>query len=180
MEAQGIGFMLIGGQAVLLHGIPRLTEDIDVTLAAGPESLPRVLAVCDRLGLEPLPADVEAFVQDTFVLPVADPRTLIRIDIIFSTTPYEGQAVERAVRVAMESVEVPFATAEDLILHKLFAGRPRDMEDVEGVVRRQAAGLDWAYLKSWATRFGEVPGREGMLGLVEALEETSDRERAEP
>lgn len=36
LDGEEIGFMLIGGQAVLLHGRPRLTEDIDVTLAAGP------------------------------------------------------------------------------------------------------------------------------------------------
>ncbi|MGH9222268.1 MAG: nucleotidyl transferase AbiEii/AbiGii toxin family protein, partial [Acidimicrobiales bacterium] len=32
LEAKDLPFMLIGGQAVLLHGQPRLTEDIDVTL----------------------------------------------------------------------------------------------------------------------------------------------------
>ncbi len=45
--------MLIGGQAVLLHGRPRLTEDIDITVGADPgrldevlgrENLPRLLA----------------------------------------------------------------------------------------------------------------------------------------
>lgn len=59
LQDEGIGFMLIGGQAVLLHGRPRLTEDVDVTLAAGPEALPRVLDVCRRLGLEPLPEHVD-------------------------------------------------------------------------------------------------------------------------
>ncbi len=38
--------MLIGGQAVLLHGRPRLTEDIDVTLGLPPDQLPRVREAC--------------------------------------------------------------------------------------------------------------------------------------
>lgn len=163
--------MLIGGQAVLLHGTPRLTEDIDLTLAEGPEALPRVLDVCGSLGLEPLPDDVEAFVRDTFVLPAAEPDSRIRIDFIFSTTPYERQAIERAERVMLEGVEVPFATAEDLIIHKLFAGRARDLEDAVAVVRRQSDRLDWEYLERWTTTFAEVPGREAMPDQLSALRE---------
>ena len=41
LETRGIPFMLIGGQAVLLHGQPRFTEDIDATLGVGPDRLPR-------------------------------------------------------------------------------------------------------------------------------------------
>lgn len=83
--------MLIGGQAVLLHGRPRFTEDVDVTLAAGPAALPL-----------------------------------------------------------------------DLLIHKLLAGRPRDIEDAEGVVKRRGAQLDWTYLERWAEEFALVAGREGM------------------
>ncbi len=62
--------MLIGGQAVLLHGRPRLTEDITITLGVDPGRLPVVLEPCTALGLELLPDRVEEFVRDTFVLPV--------------------------------------------------------------------------------------------------------------
>lgn len=158
VEARGLEFMLIGGQAVLLHGRPRLTEDIDLTLAAGPEALSRVLGACEALRLEPLPEDLEAFVRETYVLPAAEPETGIRVDFIFSTTPYERQAIERAVRVELGGIEVPFATAEDLILHKLFAGRPRDLEDAATVVRLQAEKMDWNYLERWAEEFTALPG----------------------
>jgi len=131
-------------QAVLLHGRPRLTDDIDVTLGVDPTALPVVLAACHALGLEPLPEDVATFVRDSFVLPARDPRTGIRLDFIFSTTAYERQAIARAERVELLGTPVPFATAEDLIVHKLFAGRPRDVEDAAGVVRRKGPTLDWA------------------------------------
>ncbi len=36
LSHRDIPFMLIGGQAVLLHGGPRLTQDIDITLGVGP------------------------------------------------------------------------------------------------------------------------------------------------
>ena len=69
LESRGIAFMLIGGQAVLLHGRPRFTEDIDATLGVGPDRLVTVLEACSAAGLDALPADIPAFVRETFVLP---------------------------------------------------------------------------------------------------------------
>lgn len=161
--------MLIGGQAVLLHGEPRLTQDVDVTLGLGPGSLGTVLDVCADADLAPLPMDVDSFVERTFVLPAADASTGIRVDFIFSTTPYEAQAIDRAVSVAVGGGKVPFATAEDLIIHKIFAGRPRDLEDAAGVIRRKGAHLDWEYVHDWVGRFAEVPGLEGLPSVLERL-----------
>jgi hypothetical protein len=169
LEAKRIPFMLIGGQAVLLHGEPRLTQDVDVTMGVGPDRVGDLLDVCEALGLQPLPEDPVAFARETFVLPAADPETGLRLDLIFSTTPYEAQAIDRAVLVDVGSRKVPFATAEDLILHKLFAGRPRDLEDAAGVVRRKGLELDWHYLERWAREFAVIPGREDLPAQLAAL-----------
>lgn len=169
LESRDLPFMVIGGQAVLVHGQPRLTQDIDVTLGVDPDRLGTVIEIGEELELKPLPREVEPFVRETFVLPVFHEATRIRVDFVFSTTAYERQAIERAVRVALGGTQVPFATAEDLILHKLFAGRPRDREDALGVVRRQAEKLDWSYLDRWAREFATVPGREGMVEEIHRL-----------
>lgn len=163
--------MLIGGQAVLVHGEPRLTQDIDVTLGAPPDRMDDLQQVLQATGLQPLPDDPVAFARETFVLPTAEPETGVRVDFIFSTTHYETQAIGHAVPVEIGGEMVPFATAEDLIIHKLFAGRPRDLEDAAGVVRRKGDELDWEYLRSWARDFASVPGREGMPEQVEHLAE---------
>lgn len=162
-------FMLIGGQAVLVHGHARLTEDIDVTLGAGPERVPELLDACRQIGLTPLPADPPAFAAETFVLPARDPGTGMRVDFIFSETAYERQAIARAQPITVAGAAVPVATAEDLILHKLFAARPRDLEDAAGVVRRLGDTLDWGYLERWAAEFAAIPGREGMPASVQEL-----------
>lgn len=111
--------------------------------------------------------------RETFVLPTVQESTGIRVDLIFSTTPYEAQAIEHAVQVRIGGATVPFASAEDLILHKLFAGRPRDVEDVRGVLRRKGANLDWSYVEKWAREFAEVPGREDLPGIVVRLRRES-------
>ena len=119
------------------------------------------------------PPDFSGFiariVHDTFVLPARHRETAIRVDFIFSTTTYERQAMNRAVQVMLEGTPVPFASAEDLIIHKLFAGRPRDVEDALGVARRQQEKLDWRYLEKWARDFASIPGREELPARVARL-----------
>lgn len=43
---------------------------------------------------------------------------------------------------------------EDLVLHKLKAGRAQDFIDVLSVLQRQATSLDYAYITDWAKRLG--------------------------
>jgi hypothetical protein len=165
-------FMLIGGQAVLVHGAIRITEDIDATLAADPGQLASVLEACAALALVPTPTDVQAFVAETFVLPARHPATGIRVDFIFSSTAYERQAIARASTMDLAGTPVPFAAAEDLIIHKLFAARPRDLEDVRGIVLRKGTQLDWGYMEAWALDFAAVPGRERMPEMLAEFRRT--------
>jgi predicted nucleotidyltransferase len=169
LRTRGISFMVIGGHAVLLHGQARLTEDIDITLDVGPDAFAQLRDVCAELSLVPLPEDAEGFVRETFVLPARDAASGVRVDFIFSTLPYEHQAIGRAESVEIHGVPVRFATAEDLIIHKLFAGRPRDREDAAGVVRRKGSHLDWVYLQTWVDEFACLPGREGLSADLAAL-----------
>ncbi len=169
LDRKGIPFMLIGGQAVLLHGDPRLTQDIDLTLGVGPARWPEIAGACDEIGLDPLPDPIGPFVTSTFVLPSMDRATGVRVDLIFSTTPYEAQAIDRAVRVEVGGTAVPFVTAEDLIIHKLFAGRPRDVDDAQSVVRRKGPDLDWDYMAKWTEAFSGVEGRHALPEQLERL-----------
>ena len=125
--------------------------------------------MCDVLGLAPLPEDIEGFVRQTFVLPARHRETGLRVDFVFSSTPYERQAIARAVRITLAGAIIPFATAEDLIIHKLFAGRAIDWEDALGVARRKAVELDWSYIERWAQEFATVPGREHLAQRVADL-----------
>jgi hypothetical protein len=159
LDLSGIPYMVIGGQAVLVHGEPRLTRDIDISLGVDSSHLARVQEAMARIGLTPLRLDVEAFVRDTNVLPVVEPASGIRVDLIFSFTPYESGAIRRAVGVVFGEATVRFASVEDLLIHKLVAGRPRDLEDAAGVLARNPP-LDESYLLHWLTSFRDVVHRD--------------------
>jgi hypothetical protein len=167
----GIPYMLVGGLAVAFHGIPRFTEDIDVTLGLDAEDIDKVLTLCERIGLSALPEDSGEFVRSTNVLPAQDLASGVRVDFLFSSLPYERSAIGRSSGISVQGTEVRVATPEDLILYKLFAGRPRDVEDARGIVTVRGETLDWEYLRKWAVEFSVVPGREGLPGAIEELEQ---------
>ncbi|MGD2153343.1 MAG: hypothetical protein PVG79_08735 [Gemmatimonadales bacterium] len=75
LQARQLPFMLIGGQAVLLHGSPRLTEDIDITLGVDPGRLPELLDVCAALQLEPLPEETDLIIHKLFAARAGTSRT---------------------------------------------------------------------------------------------------------
>lgn len=151
LDEARLPYMIIGGQAVLLHGEPRLTRDIDITLGVDIDRQPDVTAAAAKLGLTLL-VTPESFTKQTMVLPCSDPATGIRVDFIFSFTPYERQAIERAVLVTIGHAQVRFATAEDLIVHKMLAGRPRDHEDVIGILLKNPT-IDSSYIRHWLAQF---------------------------
>jgi len=136
--------MIIGGIAVLVWGEPRTTQDIDVTVSVPEDGLADFVDLL-RSRLTVLPANPVDFFQGTHVLPVTTP-TGVSIDIIRAGLPYEEQAIRRAVLRDLGPVRIRVCTAEDLIVHKLASTRPRDREDVVGIVARQRLLLDRSYL----------------------------------
>ena len=163
--------MIIGGQAVLLYGEPRLTRDIDITLGVNIDGLDRLLSAIRKLPLKPLPADIGAFVNETMVLPTIDEHTGIRVDFIFSYTPFETNAIQRAKTVTVLGQKLAFASPEDLIIHKIFAGRPRDLEDVRIILIKQP-DIDRLYIRKWLKEFDEVSDTKEFLKNFEEIIKT--------
>ncbi len=152
LDQNKIPYMVIGGQAVLVYGEPRFTKDIDITLGAGIERLEDVLKIVESIHWKVLTLTPADFVQKTMVLPCQDPASGVRLDLVFSFSPYERQAMDRVRRINFLGREVRFASPEDLIIHKVVAGRPRDLEDVR-VVQLKNPGIDRAYIEKWLREF---------------------------
>ncbi|MFH1772084.1 MAG: nucleotidyl transferase AbiEii/AbiGii toxin family protein [Candidatus Omnitrophota bacterium] len=160
LDKERISYMIIGGQAVLLYGTPRLTRDIDITLGIDTDEFEAVKAVCKRANLLLLPEDPENFAKDTKVLPAQDVKLIIRVDFIFSFTPYEKQAIKRTKKVMIAGYPVRFASCEDVIIHKMIAARAIDHEDVRNVLLKNKNTLNIEYINNWLAKFNTLSGLE--------------------
>lgn len=152
LKEQSIPYMIIGGQAVLLYGEPRLTKDIDITLGIDVGQAQKILNTMDKIHLKPLPEKILEFINKTFVLPTEETTEKIRIDFIFSTTDYEKAAIKRSVRIKIRDQYVNFAAIEDLIIHKIFSGRPKDIEDIKAVLLKNS-DVNKKYITNWLKKF---------------------------
>ncbi len=130
-------YMIIGGQAVLIYAEPRLTRDIDIALGISIEEYSQLDIVCKRCGFKKLINHGSTFVRETNVLPVVDVKSNTRIDFIFSDTSYERAAIQKANTILIDGTKVKVAQPEDVIIHKMIAGRPRDLEDVSSILIKQ-------------------------------------------
>jgi predicted nucleotidyltransferase len=173
LRNNSIPYMVIGGQAVLIYGEPRLTRDIDITLGMGTEGLAKLLQSIGRLNLRVLVQHEDEFVTRTMVLPTLEEESGIRVDFIFSFSHYERQALQRAVQVKLGRTTVQFASLEDVIVHKIIAGRPRDIEDVRSILIKNP-DYDLAYIEKWLKEF-DASLNKGFLEAFRSISEETSR-----
>lgn len=81
-------------------------------------------------------------------------RKGVRIDFIFSFTDYEKNAIARVRKIDNDGVEINYASPEDVIIQKIFAGRDRDIEDVRFIIAKQK--VDDSYIVKWLKKFGRI------------------------
>jgi Nucleotidyl transferase AbiEii toxin, Type IV TA system len=149
LASLGTDYAVIGAHAVNCWLEPRLTGDIDVTVAANRAQLDRLRARLSAEGFRvarehgagaPSGPDFVRFVS-------ADGEVVIELQT--AKTELQREVLRRAVSTP-EGLRV--ATVEDLIVLKLIADRTKDQADLEGLLGLGA--IDWAYVEKWATTWG--------------------------
>jgi hypothetical protein len=162
----GIPYVIIGGMAVQYWGEPRFTQDIDLTISAPVDDpTPLIQMIVDRF--EPRLEDAVDFARRNRVVLVRASNAY-PVDIALGLPGYEDEIMARAVLYELEPGKaVRLCSAEDLIIHKAVAGRAQDVRDIEGVVYRQRATLDAAYIRLWLRGMAEVLDRPEIIELFE-------------
>jgi len=174
LERRGFPYFVIGGLALQHWGEPRLTRDVDITVLVASKDLASFMdAVLSRFS--PRIPDARDFALRHRVLLVQADNG-VPIDISLGIPGYEGEAFRRAVEVEFPEVgKIRLIGPEDLIIHKCVAGRPRDVEDVEGILIRQRLQLNLELVQKWLAQFREVVDTHDPLNLFEKALERARR-----
>jgi hypothetical protein len=161
----GARWYLFGAQAALIWGRPRLTADVDVTVRLDPEDPDALVRALGRHGFRLRVDPADDFVRRTRVLPFVFTPNGLPVDVVLAGPGIEELFLSRAVPVRLGSVTVPVISPEDLIVTKILAGRPKDVEDVRGILFERLPQLDLAVIRS-------------TLGLLEAALSQTDLQPA--
>jgi hypothetical protein len=111
LDDMGSPAMIIGGVAVIAHGVPRLTVDIDATVVAAGVSPGRVSAALARHGIHPRIPDAEAFAAAHHVFLAAHSTSGTPVDLSFAWLPFEESALARAEAVDYAGVTIHCTSA---------------------------------------------------------------------
>jgi len=153
LEALSIRWTLIGALAANRYrATPRLTNDVDLLLADAGEGLEVLETALADAGWSVHRADAAGE-----LLRLIHPEFGIA-DLLIAGTDYQQNAIERSIVEAFdEHQSARVLTPEDVIVHKLIAGRLQDLADIEAVLESNNS-LDEAYIDRWAG-FWEVTDR---------------------
>jgi predicted nucleotidyltransferase len=148
--------MIIGGIAVITRGVPRLTRDVDVTIAGAGIGLADLV---DRLGEHRLVPRIEGaaeFAAAHQVLLLRHEPSEVDVDVSIAWLPFELDALAAAETLDVAGVRVGVARAEDLIVYKAVAFRPQDQQDIERLLVLHGHAVDLARIRRLVAEFASA------------------------
>lgn len=148
---------IMGGLALPVYQHARSTRDIDILLQIEERDTERILTALSNQGIRPrrIPPLLNLDRQFVLLLFYQPPGAFfeIKIDLLYADNDYQRQALSRRVPGKIPGIETTlhFLSCEDLIIHKLQAGRIIDRADCAYLLRLNRSALDFVYLAKWLT-----------------------------
>ena len=156
LEAEGSSYQIVGAVAYFCYGPPRFTHDVDFVVSMPAASLDRLLGgLPPEFSVDPQ-ARMELF-TGTMRWVVKVKGSALKLELfLLSDDPHHAEEFRRRRRqwIPEAEVEAWVATAEDLIVQKLRWARPKDLEDIQGIIALQGDALDFPYIEGWCDRHG--------------------------
>jgi hypothetical protein len=169
-----VRWYVFGAQAAILHGAARLTADVDVTVEDVARPSQSLVPALERAGFALRVPDADAFVDRTRMIPLLHLSSGLPLDVVLAGPGLEERFFARAIERQVEGVAVPVASAEDLVVMKVLAGRAKDLEDVVAVLAANP-DLDLALVRE---TLRDLEGALAQSDLLPAFERALARARA--
>jgi hypothetical protein len=138
LERHAVRYVVIGGVALNLHGLPRATEDLDIFIAPEPDNIERLKAALRSVYEDPSIDEITAadllgeYPAVQYVPPTGD----FHIDILTRLGERFDFASLASERVDLDGVGVTIVTPRTLYRMKRGTVRDKDRVDAARVARR--------------------------------------------
>ena len=166
---------VFGAQAVIAYGVPRLSADVDVTLELQPPDVERFVRDMESAGFA-LRVDNPDFVRATRVMPFVHLPTGMPLDVVLAGSGLEDSFLIRARAVDVAGTVLPIIHPEDLIVAKVLAGRPKDLDDAQMLWRIQGQDLDAGHIRQILGLLEDALGQNDLVPHFDAIVSRSPRQ----
>lgn len=148
--------MVIEGIAVIAHGVARQTIDIDATVLATRLETSQILATLADCSIRPRITDALEFAESSQVLLLIHEETRVTLEVSLAFSPFEQEALKRAVEVDFGGVRIPVAIPEDLVIYKALAWRDQDRYDIEQLLTLYGDHIDLERVRAFVREFAQI------------------------
>jgi hypothetical protein len=124
---------VFGAQAVGQYGVPRTTQDLDLTVDLGQKPIDQVVSALEAAGLTANFDDLE-LITTTRVLPLIHRASGYPVDLVLAGPGLEELFFEELVMRKIGRTAIPVLSLENLVVTKVLAGRSRDLQDVRELI----------------------------------------------
>jgi len=169
LRACGHSSMIIGGIAVIARGVPRLTKDIDATVAGGETDLQGLVEGLERYGIVARVPNAVDFARESQVLLLVHKPSGVDVDLSLAWLPFELEALDAAEEVSVHGTGVRIPRVEDLVLYKIVGWRPQDQQDIERLVGLHAKAMNLKRVMRLTRELSEALEDPERLAEVEQL-----------
>ena len=160
----------IGGVSVQRWGEPRFTADVDLTLLTGFGDEEKFISALIGV-FSPRRADASEFALRNRVL-LLKAGNGIPLDVALGAFPFEERSIQRASPFLFPPGQTLITcSAEDLVVHKVFAGREKDWLDVATVLSRQSSKLNLPLIRRELKPLLELKEQDSGMARFEKLVE---------
>ena len=169
LEALGSPSAVIGGVAVIASGVSRATVDIDATVSAQavePEQLAAALAQQDIL---PRIEGAIEFARSRHIFLAEHRPSGVPIDVSLAWLPFEEEAIAAAEVREFAGVRTRVARPEDLVIYKMVAARPRDLDDIENLLAVHGRSMNLRRVRAVVADFAAVLEDRERPAILERL-----------
>jgi len=149
---------VMGGLALAAWRHVRATRDVDLLIGIAEEDLEPLLSTATSAGLRPKhqPPLISIGSLQILQLLYEPPGAYLdlQVDLLLAQSEYHRQALARRVPTRLSALDIDLyvLACDDLILHKLLAGRLIDRADAAMLLRANRADLNLDYLLGWTTK----------------------------
>lgn len=158
LDRLGIPYAIVGAIAAAYHGAVRASRDADAVVSLSLADMPRLVEHLASAGLQVRISKGAADDPIARVLLLTDAHGNT-VDLLWGVRGMEKAALNRCRTTSLLGASVKVIGAEDFIAMKVFAGAPKDLGDVQGVLEISGETLDRVLLKRLTRRYGAEEAR---------------------
>ncbi len=161
LNEQNMRYVIVGGIAVMFHGVPRTTVDIDIILDMSDAELKEFTGFLKREKFNVDYDTMRELIHDGSHSTVFLHEGLIRLDLQGVNSEFDQETLDRAIEVNYSDCNLRIGSVEDTLINKLYFQGEQDLRDALGIYARHKRELDEVYiaemcnvlgiLKSWVS-----------------------------